>query len=173
MDDRPFVLVTVEAALHAGCTRILVANNWAKWDAEFEDRLAPIEGVEVFRDPGFTSTFQLVRHFLRVMDPTFLFLYGHAPRPSHDLGHLRANEPPAVSAYRSSTMRHVLQRSNAFIEPPYFLDRMSVARSAAQTWADYFHEVEEELTVQVSAELPEANTEEELRTYAAAYARRV
>lgn len=172
-DSRPLVRVTVEALLAAGVDRVLVSSDRAEWQPSLKAALEGLDGVQVQEDEGFPSTFLLVRHVVDKLSESFLFLYGHSPRPVSHLAALVAAGAPAVSSPASSTMRTPLRIRSQFVEPPYWLSRASIVSSRASTWSEYIATTASSLAMVMLDGPAEPNDDNEIHSYAAWYAGRM
>jgi len=164
--NRSLLWWTVLSLRKAGFCEIDVFVNDSRWVDEFRNEIYDIEGINILEDEGYPNTFLLFRD--NTCKPhTYLFAYGHAPRPPADYARLAYYQTALVaSAVRGTSKRQrIVSLDGQLLEPPFLVRTSSIETFAAQDWLRFFETNYASLSISPNLEIAEFNSSDEWASY--------
>lgn len=163
----PMITHVLSSLLAAGVNRFIVWNNRPEFGANLRDLCSAFPAI-VLEDEGVDCTIALAQRAASFIgNESFLFAYGHAPRPSsfvRRMLELRA-EVVATGVASSSRMAPILGAKGRWIEPPYRIRRGALESARFSNWREFFCHCPTAVLNTESWEPGEFNSLEDLGSY--------
>lgn len=176
---QPILLHTVRWLKESGVKSIIVTVNYVREFKKISALFAGDKSVAVIGNLSRRNSAQCLPLIQGLLDPRYLFVYGHAPIPPEHLEKMEneAGEGVVVSLYRSTTQREETQKfarldgarvvmdgtGDLFIEPPHILNH-EITELLAQTesWKRSFQNYRGPIHGVVSGHPPEFHDQADL-----------
>lgn len=136
--EKPLLYYNVKSVIQTGIKSIIIVIDDLKYEAIIIQHLDLFSNIKIVYTERKTSTFIVLKHCLDICNEWILFLYGHAPRPTHYLNTIISSEKLVVaSSNQNSTKRNKILLELKYLEPPYLL-RKDTIKYIYNNWQDFF-----------------------------------